>query len=317
MRSEALRTLLALRDTGSVTAAAERRHLSQPALTRQLQQLAREVGAPLVRRQGRGVALTTAGEALAALAARQHADWEATLAAIRGHRNVPLRLGCGTTIALTLLPASLARLRIEAPEVTIHVRAGDSAATATRLLSGEIDAGLVTTAPADRRLSAVPLLRDPLVAVGSPGAPAELPLEELARAPLCLYARGTGFRVLVDELFTRAGLFPEPVAEMDSLEAVREMVAVGLGLSLLPRSVAAAAVRQGRLRVIRVPDLPQTERTIALLRHSGRTPHPAFAALHAAFLTAAAPLAAGGETNPGPSASRDAGGGAGSGTDRD
>ena len=288
---EGLEAVLALSETGSITAAAERRHITQPALTRQVQRLAAEVGVPLVRRQGRGVALTPAGEALAALARRQRADRDATLAAIRGQAMTPLRLGCGATVGLTLLPAALARLRAQLPALPVRVHAGDSAATAARLLAGEIDAGLVTTAAADRRLLAVPLLRDPVVAVGPRGGPGRLTLAQLAERPLCLYARGTGFRTFLDELFAAAGLFPEPVAEMDSLEALRELVAAGLGLSLLPRSVVAAALGEGRVVGIAVNGLEHAARTIALLRRADRPAHAAFDPLRAALGTAAEAVA--------------------------
>jgi len=289
MPPEELQALLALADTGSVTMAAERLHLTQPALSRRLQRLAAAVGVPLLQPRGRRVALTPAGVTVAAAARRQQADWDGVLAAVRGWRHPPLRLGCGATIALSLLPAALARLRAEIPDLPLQVRSGDSAATAARCQGGELDAGLVTTAAADPRLMAVPIAVDPVVAVGPPGAPAHLSLRGLAAGPLCLYARGTGFRAFLDELFAQAGLFPEPIAEMDGLEALRELVAAGLGRSLLPQSVAAPAVAEGRLVLLEVDGLPAASRTIALLRRADRPPHPAFDALHRALLAAAPP----------------------------
>ena len=290
MRADCLETLLAVQETGSLTAAAERRHLSQPAVTRQLQHLQGEVGVALLSRRGRGVVLTPAGQELAALAGRQSGEWAATVAALRG--GVPLRVGCGTTIALSLLPAALAALcgRAGGAAPHLHIRAGDSAETAAGLLAGEGDAGLVTTAPTDRRLEAIPLLRDPLVVVGPPGAPAQLDLAALVAQPLCLYPRGTGFRTFLDERLGQAGLTARPAAEMDSLEALREMVAAGLGLSILPRSVVATALRERRLAAVRVPALDGAVRTISLLRHRGRAEHPAFGDLRAALVAAAARL---------------------------
>ena len=276
MDIEALLSLAAIRDAGSVTAAAERRHLSQPALTRQVQRLARSAGTALLERRGRGVALTPAGEALAAWAVRQSQDWDAMLASVRTQRALPLRLGCGATLALTLLPRAMARLRAARPDLGLRVLVGDSAATSARVLSGEVDAGLVTTAPVDPRLDALPLYRDPVVAVGPPEAPERMALADLARGPLCLFARGTGFRTFIDELFAGAGLFPDPVAEIGSLEALRELAAAGLGYTLLPASVA------GGVRTIDVPELAGHARTVALLRRGDRPSHPAFADLLAA-----------------------------------
>lgn len=293
MLAAELRALLAVQETGTVTAAAEHLHLSQPALSRQLQRLGREAGAPLLERRGRRVALTAAGAALAASARRQAEDWEATLRAVAGRPQAPLRLGCGTSPALTLLPAALRRLAAEAPGLPVRVRGGDSAAVSLACLSGEADAGLVTTAPADRRLLVLPLLRDPVLAVGPPEGPVPGDLRALAAAPLCLYARGTGFRRFVDDLFSAAGLRPQPAAEVDSLEALRELVAAGLGCSLLPRSVVAGAAEAGRLRVLEVRGLPAASRTVALLRRCDRPPHPAFEDLLRALRAAAAGLGAG------------------------
>ena len=290
MRAAGLAPLLAVRETGTVTAAAERLHLSQPAVTRQLQQLAREVGVELLIRRGRGVVLTPAGRRLADLTERHAAEWDATVRALRGQGGAPLRLGCGTTIALALLPDALTILRGLAPQAAIEVHALDSARTAARLLAGDVDAGLVTTAPLDRRLEPIPLLRDPVVAVGPPGAPDRLDLVALVSQPLCLYSRGTGFRAFLDERLGRAGVAVRPVAEMDSLEALREMVAAGLGLSLLPRSVVATALREGRIVRVEVPELADAGRTIALVRHATAPDHPAFAPLRAALVRAAALL---------------------------
>lgn len=283
---EGLRSLAALAATGSVTAAAARRHLSQPALTRQLQRLAQSVGVPLLERRGRGVVLTEAGEALVGMARRQAADWEATAARLQGAAIPPLRLGCGATLALSLLPRALARIRRQAPDLPLRIAAGDSATTAARVLSGEIDAGLVTTMASHPQLAAEPLAADAVLAVSPPEWPPVRTLKELAEGALCLYSRGTGFRSMVDELLASYGLFPTPVTEMDSMEALRELVAAGLGRSLLPRSVVAPALAAGRLQGEALPELAERRRTITLLRHAGRAPHPAMdlvrEALHAA-----------------------------------
>jgi DNA-binding transcriptional LysR family regulator len=301
----ALIGLVAVDEAGSLTAAAARLHLSQPALTRQIQRLSAEVGVALCAHDGRRTVLTPAGLSLAAVARRHRDDWEAALAAVRGQVRPPLRLGCGTTIALTLLPAALRRLAAAQPELAFRIHAGDSASTATRLLAGEIDAGLATTAPADRRLLALPIVRDPVLAVHPPADPAaRLTLRALAEGPLCLYARGTGFRQFVDELFASAGLHPRPVAEMDSLEALRELVAAGLGRSLLPRSVAAAAIAAGRLHALEVPELGGAFRTIVLLRRADLPPHAAFPDLAAALLEAGRALDAEAPAGSAPSTDR-------------
>ncbi len=286
--------LLALQETGSVTAAAGRCHLTQPALTRRLQRLSAAAGVAVVERRGRGVVLTAAGESLASLARRQRDDWERTLAGLREAGSVPMRLGCGSSLALTLLPAALARLDAKRGGPPLRVLAGDSAATAARLLADEIDAGLVTTAAADRRIRAWPLTRDAVVAVGPLGLPPVRTLAELAAGPLCLYVRGTGLRGFQDGLFAAAGLFPEPLAEIDSLEALRELVVAGLGRSLLPRSVAAPAAAAGRLRLLAVDGLQGAGRTIALLCRSDRAVHPRLAELHAALRAVVARDDAGG-----------------------
>ena len=283
MVMEAVAALLAVQETGSVTAAAARCHLTQPALTRRLQRLAATVGVAVVERRGRGVALTGAGEALAALARRQRDDWERTLEGLRDAGAVPMRLGCGSTLALTLLPAALARLNAKGQGPPLRVLAGDSAATVARLLADEIDAGLVTTAPEDRRIRAWPLMRDAVVAVGPIGLPPVHTLAELAAGPLCLYARGTGLRGFLDALFAAAGLFPRPLAEIDSLEALRELVAAGMGRSLLPHSVAAPAAAAGRLRLLTVDGLQGAVRTVALLCRSDRSVHPRLADVHEAL----------------------------------
>lgn len=284
---EELLALLAVAETGSVTAAADRLHITQPALSRRLQRLGAVVGVPLLVPRGRGVVPTAAGLTLTALARRLLAEWQTALAGIGARAQPPLLLGCGATVALTLLPGALVRLRHDWPDLPLRVRSADSAATAARCLRGELDAGLVTTAADDPRLLGLPVALDPVVAVGPPGGAPRLTLRELAAGPLCLLSRGTGFRAFLDDLFAGAGLFPEPIAEMDGLEALRELVAAGLGRSLLPRSVASPALAEGRLIVLEVAGLPPAARTITLLRRADRPAHPAFAPLHRALLAAA------------------------------
>lgn len=157
-----LRAFLEVAGNQSITAAAERIGLTQPALSKLLKRLEADVGATLLHRHRRGTSLTVEGEALlrraqAAGIELEHAQEE--ISAIRGERRVELRLHCGVIYALDWIHAPLARLAKERPDVQFTIDAGAYADTVARVLTGRYDAmfGFPGDAFQDRRLTFAPI----------------------------------------------------------------------------------------------------------------------------------------------------------------
>ena len=241
-----LGTFLAAVDAGSISAAARRFSLTQPAASQQLRQLERGLGARLLERAAGRLMPTAAGAAILAPARRAQAAVADVLAAAAAYRTGAagqVRLGTGATACIHLLPPVLAALRRRVPGLTITIATGNTPDILRRIEAGDLDIGLVTlTGRMTRSLTAVRLLSDPLIAVlqaaMAPAAP-KLSPARLGGLPLVLYERGGNTRAILDAWFRRAGLSPRPVMELGSVEAIKAVLAGGLGASVLPRLALA------------------------------------------------------------------------------
>lgn len=232
------------------TNAAGALHVAQSALSHQVRRLETELGVELLVRGGRGVALTDAGEAVLTRAARVlaevdalRADVEELTGLVRGR----VRLGAMEVMGPVDLPALLADFHARHPAVGIHVREGTAAGMLAGLQRDELDAAYLSaraaTLPAG--LDAVDLGAEELVVIVAPGdalaaAPA-VPLAALAQRPFVAFHPGSALREAVDLALAAAGAAPVVAFESYDLGTVRALVARGLGASVVPRSLLAAA----------------------------------------------------------------------------
>jgi DNA-binding transcriptional LysR family regulator len=226
-------------ELGSFSAAAARLNLTQPAISFQLRQLERRLGVRLVERIGRRAQPTAAGLDLLPHIGRIEAVVAGALDAMAGHAEGVagrVRIGTGATACIYLLPPLLSELRRRFPRLEIVVRTGNSPEILRALEDNALDVALVTL-PAPGRIFAVEkLLDDEIVAVFPPGAdaPAVRTPVVLAEWPVLLYEPGGHARRVIDDWFRQAGVASKPVMELGSIEAIKELVAAGLGCGLLP-----------------------------------------------------------------------------------
>lgn len=250
MRTPTLRQLhsfVAAVDTGSLSAAARTLQITQPAASQQVKELERALATRLLQRGAGQVRPTAAGEAVLAQARRIQAavdDLLAAAAAFQGGDVGRLRLGTGATACIYFLPPLLARMKQCMPGLDIVIATGNTPDIVDRVLAGGLDLALVTLAGRlDRALEARRMMTEPLVAYAPAGM---LPPggfvrpAQLAAVPLILYERGGATRGVVDGWFRRAGLAPQPIMELGSIEAIKVLAESGLGATILPRSAVAA-----------------------------------------------------------------------------
>lgn len=290
-----LRTFCTVVEAGSVSQGAARLQLSQPAVTRQLQALERELGSRLLRRGRRGTVPTPLGEAVYRHAVRALKEAEACRRLAERWRvesGGSLVVGAGLTLVLFTLPPVIARFRAEHPHVRLRVVTGTSEEVAARLLDYRVDVAVATSPPRRPGLRATPLFRDPLVLAVAPSHPragaGSAQLAELAGQPLLAPGPGSGLRRELEEVLDRRGIRAAAVMEFDSLEAIKTMVALDLGVAVLPLSAVRDDAAAGRIRVLSLVDWPPPGgRTVTLLeREDPYAPAPAraFAALARAML---------------------------------
>ena len=138
-----LRHFLAVVNERSISAAAQRLAISQPALTKSIRKLETYLGAPLFERLPRGVSLTAFGETLLPHARRIEAECqfaETEMKALRGGHSGRLRLGAGPFFGAALLPAAIAKLQPRFPDLRVELDVGTNEVTHPRLFEGELDA---------------------------------------------------------------------------------------------------------------------------------------------------------------------------------
>ncbi len=241
-----LRLAVAVAETGSFTAAAERLRYTQSAVSRRIAALERAAGAPLFRRAARGVTLSPAGAALvehARTALRAVDDAEAAVAAARDGLAGPLRVGAIPTANAALVPRALARMEARRPDIALRFREGGSPDLAAAVGAGELDLavvfGAVADAPAGTRT--VELLRDPLLVALPRG-------HRLAMAATVDVAELAGERWVqgapdvADVVLELADPAPRRVFRVREWTAKQGFVAAGLGITIIA-ALAADGVR--------------------------------------------------------------------------
>lgn len=265
-----LECFCAVVETGSINLAAQRLHLSQPAVSKQIRALEAELGVQLLLRGPQGAQLTPVGRRVHRMALRTVAAAEGCrriAAAWRDPEHGRLVVAAGLTLTLFVLPPVIRAFREQARGVRLEVVTGDSQESLHRLLAFAADVALVTSPITHPEVQAIPLFVDPLVAVAASGQPLPHSVAGLHGATLISFKGGSGLRQYVEQVLDGQGVRPEVVMEFDSIEAIKTMAGLGLGLAILPWSAVRDDVKAGRLAAGRLEDWPDAGRTVTLLRH--------------------------------------------------
>jgi DNA-binding transcriptional LysR family regulator len=247
-----LRAFLVLAEHLHFSHAAEVLHVSQPALTKQMQRLEAKVTGPLLVRGYRKVALTPAGEILRDRARRLLRDAEVTeqmaRLAVNGKAGV-LRMGFGIGSLAAGLPDMLMRFRQQFPDVQVFMRDMSTPNQIEALYQGEIDVGFVRLPVESAELVTVPVLEETLVAAIPHGMSFRKGLPDLRNEPFVVISRSSSvsfFDHLV-QTCRAAGFSPRIVQEVNELLTVLFLVQAGAGVSLVPSSASRMRVPNVRL----------------------------------------------------------------------
>jgi LysR family nitrogen assimilation transcriptional regulator len=237
-------------DTGSLTRAADVLRIAQPALSQQLATLENEAGQKLLLRTKRGVVPTEAGRVLyrhAQLILRQceqaRVDMHAAAQELSGA--VAVGLAPGTAAAGLALPL-LRMVRARHPGIVLYLNETYGNTLSELVMNGRMDfAVLYAGKAAVHGLRFVPLLKERLCVVGPdrmPAPAAEVPIRDLAEVDLFVARPYNVVRRMVDEAFAANGMTPRVVAEIESDSTLRQVIAEGLGATILPESMARQVV---------------------------------------------------------------------------
>jgi DNA-binding transcriptional LysR family regulator len=269
----ALQVFLAVAESGSISAAAERVHLTQPAVSKRIQALERGLGVRLFDRIGRTVPLTEAGRTLrvhALRVLRELDDAQRSVANLAGTVGGELALATSHHVGLHRLPPALKRFHAGYPQVRLNLRFMDSEQACQAVAHGDIELAIVTLPPViDAPLHAVTVWDDPLDFVVSPDHPlagaGEVTVKKLLDHPAILPGPGTFTREIILNALGANRARVQVGMATNYLEVLKMLAAIGLGWSALPRtliddSLSVVQIRNTRLR-----------RTLGVVTHRGRT----------------------------------------------
>ena len=252
-----LRALVALSELGTFANAGERLHLSAPAVFDQIRKLEMEAGEKLYERAGRKLRITQTGQLLIEYARRMLQEHDAALEALKDVRSVSrgvVRFGCGPHMSVSVIPHLFRAYLASYPNVEIRLITGDDHLLFDRLRTGAIDLLMMNLPVDDLAFESIPLWKYEMVLVVSPGDPCANDPAMLAGRPFIMYQRAYLVEAAIQRFCIEAGFQPRIVMQIDQADSIKELIKLGLGISLLPVWSVSEEVKLGTLRVVRLPN---------------------------------------------------------------
>ncbi len=250
-------------------------HMTQPAVSQQVQALERELGARLLERSNRFLHLTPAGE-IVYDHARQILEVEERMrryvSDLTNAASGSLTIGASYTIGEYLLPLVLATFQRRYPRVTPAVTIANTQHVAELVVARRLDLGLVEGDVTLPQAQTHPLLEDRLTIIAPPGhrlvGRSDVAPEDLAGETWIVREAGSGTRAASDAFLTDHGLRSVAQLEFGSTQMIKEAIAAGMGISLLSRWATRREVAQGALAELSVADTPCVRQFSALTLRS-------------------------------------------------
>ncbi|WP_315733745.1 MULTISPECIES: LysR family transcriptional regulator [unclassified Bradyrhizobium] len=257
-----LRALAAVQESGSVTSAAGRLHLTQPAVTLQIRNLQELAGLPLIQRTTDGMILTEAGRSVLALAERVEAalqDCEQALDILAGRSGGRVAIGAVST-AKYFVPFAIAEFSRRFPKIDVTLRIGNRDTIREALRGYDLDIAIMGRPPADIPVDMRPMGKHPHVIVAPAGhrlaRRKRIAAAELAGEVFITRESGSGTRMLMETFLEKHGLHLKTSMEMDSNETIKQAVIAGLGIAFISQHTVSHELGEGRLVTLKVPGLP-------------------------------------------------------------
>ena len=245
----------------SFTKAAEALHLTQPAVSIQIRQIAETIGLPLFEQNGREIALTAAGEELLTTVHDLDDAWnrfESAIDDLKGFKRGKLRVGLVTT-AKHFLPRMLGDFYRRYPDIDIQLEIANRQGIVERLLGNQDDLYVMSYPPTNLDIVSLPFLDNEYVVLAPEAHWAvgkALTLQELATEPFLLREQGSGSRHVIDQHMRDTGIQLKVRLSLASNEAIRELVASGMGLTVLSRQALGDRPGHDGLAILDVAGFP-------------------------------------------------------------
>lgn len=272
-----LRVFLAVARRRSYSRAAGELFISQPTVSLQVKKLEEELGTELFDLLGKKVYLTEAGETLFEYAQKIFtlvSEAQSAMEELSDLQKGRLALGASTTPGIYLLPGVLGGLKKDFPRAAIHLEISNTHKVVEAVMTNRLDLGVVGEEfTVHSELHIVHLLKDELTLITAPDHPLAKTKKarpgRLAKESFIMREQGSSTRKLVEETLRKEFIQPQVVMELDSVEAVKQAVAAGLGISLVSKYAISAELKAGILSAVEVPGL-RLKRDINLIYHKDK-----------------------------------------------
>jgi LysR family transcriptional regulator, nitrogen assimilation regulatory protein len=252
-----LQFFLHVAKVGNISSAAHDLGIVQPALSRHIRRLENELGVNLFVRAPRGVELTPAGQLFLERGRRMMAEYDAALqdlSAMRGDPGGRVTFGILATLAQTFVPRIVRNVQERFPNISLRIIEGSTSGLREALLAGRANAAIMTDLGDEPHLELTPVVSE-LIAIFAPvGLERPRPfytLEELVATPIIASA---GLHAIVNELIRPRGLRLNVEVEVDSVDAVRRILMLGMGITLQPVNALREDVESGDFMAYPVAD---------------------------------------------------------------
>ena len=252
----------AVAEAGSITAGAEKLHISQPAVSKQIGELEASLGVQLCDRLPRGIRLTDAGMLLADYARRMSVterDAARAIEELRGLKKGRLAIGASTTIGAYLLPQALSRFHQRHPGIELCLKIANTQVIERALLDGDMEVGFTEGRIESDALDTTVFQQDELVAIAPAGhsllSKNRVRTSELCKEPFIMREEGSGTRQVVEDALKRKGISVTPIMSLGSTEAIKSAVISGVGVAIISRLTVDIELKSRRIGIVALNDL--------------------------------------------------------------
>lgn len=264
MEFKQLHSFIAVVECQSFTKAAQKLYLSQPSISTHIQKLEEELHSRLIIRTTKSIEVTPRGLELYECACEIVNRWDGLLRHWDRQAGQIIRLGASTIPSAYILPELLPAYGKEHPGTYFSIHQSNSQDIINRLLRGDFDMGLIGMESTEASLSCIPFYEDRMVIITpvndnflSLSQHEPFPLELLTRTPVILREKHSGSRKSADRFLESLGICEENLlaaARINDQEAIKNLVAQGLGISILSERAARNFVNEKRVLVFQLPE---------------------------------------------------------------
>ena len=265
MEDHKLRVFCMVAETKSFSKASEIIHLTQPAVSLQIQALEEAFETKLFDRSSSTVTLTRAGEILYNYAKEilgLYSSIEKDIGAVTGLVKGSISIGASTTIGNYLLPAVISEFKRAFPKIKIHLLVGNTRRIVEYLKAGNLNLGLVEGEVTKYKVMTEKLIADELSVIVAPFHPwakrKDVTIQEVSKEPFIFREEGSGTRQIIEKYLGKKGITVQDMkisAVIGSTEAIKEAVENGIGVSIVSKWAVRKESRYGTVNTLGIKDV--------------------------------------------------------------